>query len=725
MNAFYGYIQFNQTENYADKHKHFIDAVCSAFPSRFPEKRVIEKNNITLIGDFNSSYIADKSLFFSGEIYNKKEIATTLGIASVTSKTDIALVHELILEKGLQAIEIINGQFIIIYVDWEQQKIYFLNDHMGIKQFYYYHNKNIVLFGSEIKFLLAHPNCPKEIDWEISLKQPLPSKVLSSFRSYKTWFKDIHLLPGGSVIQVDVEKKKLITSTYWNHIEQTHYDYSNDNRTASNIMEEYISLLTDAIKIRSNNQGATYSLLSGGLDSSAITALCAKHGPLETFSIITQITYLESTTDICNNLANDLHLKNTQFLIPMHQIVFNTDLWKRWIWRIESPNNHNDSLTKTLLHYAIRKNYPQVKSVLTGTGSDQFNGGLVRWIANDSGTVEENWENFNNAIQEAENHKLVNAEDSVLWECRNFINREYLASIAHKEIEHNSWMFYVNSALYSEVFSLLWDEVRASNYHTHTTHFPFLDFRFVDFIAKVPPQLHKDLFFDKAILRKPLKNILPAYVLNKPKIPSYIAKYDYRPKLFNLLTHNMALVEEAFGNITQSHSVINKPALIKKIQLLQQKPDIHDSDIYEWTNIMRILNLGILEKMAGKNEKDMDIEALVEQPMKISFDNAEKTKLFLESRLSISSNEIDLQKPLIFCENCSLVFDKFNNKSFLSKNNALAFEIESEYIEWKRFLENIDNQQSTQQLLDYLCIPYHTIESFLKIAIEEEILAIA
>ncbi len=662
MNAFFGFIQLNSTETYFDKNKKFVDTVFSKFPKRFSNKKIIEHKNITLVGDVESFYAnqettEEKSLFFIGEIYNKQEIERMLNILSTNNNALLA--YELIMQKGLQAVETINGQFIIIYIDNTQQKIYLLNDQMGVKQLYYYHNKNIFLLGSEIKFLLAHPSCPKALDWKTSLKHPLQYNVLNSFRNYNAWFKDIYLLPEASIIQLDMFTNKMITSTYWNHFKGTHYDYSNDTRTVNDVMNEYIALLIDAIKIRANNSFVNYSLLSGGLDSSAIAALCAKHSPLETFSIITQVTYLEGTTSICNQLAHDLHFKNAQFLIPMHTIVFNADLWKQWIWRMESPDNHTDSLTKTLLHYAIRNNYPQVRAVLTGTGSDQFNGGLVRWIVNDANGPEESWKNFYYAIQDAENHKLIHPDDGLLWGCRDIINREYLTHITHKEkeIEYNSWMFYVNSALYDEDFSLLWDEVRASNYHGHITRFPFLDFRFVDFIAKIPPHLHKDLFFDKTILRNTLKNILPEYVLNNPKAPPYIPEYDYRFKLFNFLTNNIELMEEAFGTIDQAHTVINKPLLFKKIKELQQKPNI-----MEWNNIMKIVNLGLLEKMINKDQEDMNIEALVEKPLEIRFHNKEKTKIFLEKELSIRSREIDVQNPLLFCENCALLFDTLNNK---------------------------------------------------------------
>jgi asparagine synthase (glutamine-hydrolysing) len=404
-------------------------------------------------------------------------------------------------------------------------------------------------------------------------------------------------------------------------------------------------------------------------------------------------------------------------VVPVHRLFFNPELWKQRIWRAESPINHTDSFTKTLLHYAIRKANPKVDAVMTGTGSDQFNGGLVRWMVNDAEQGEDNWENFHKEIIDTENHKLVSRDDEALWGRRNFINREFLLSICDKKVEKNSWMFYVDGALHSQTYSLLWDEVRASGYHGHTTRFPFLDSRFLPFISKIPPRLHKELFFDKAILRTGLKGILPDYVISKPKVPSSIPHYDFRFDLFKFITEkdSRQIVEEALADITQPHSVIDKKELVKRLTKMQKEPEIA-----EWINIMHIINLGLLEKLPYKTEHDMDMESSIGELQEVPFDDPEKTKVFLDKALSVK--KIDLQQPLVFSEGASLLFNKLDNKYFLSKDNKLKFEIEEEYRDWINFLNAIDNRRSIQQILDELKIEYAKIEEFLNMSVEERIL---
>jgi asparagine synthase (glutamine-hydrolysing) len=722
MLAMVGYNMFLNSEDFSEKNKQYIEELFRKFPSSFPSKNNISHTPLYLAGNFE--YLAEAAdqehqLFFNGEIFNYNEIAEGLSFASTKHKNNAALVLALILKKGIEAIKYINGQFLIIYLNKPEKKIYIVNDHFGISQLYYYHNKSIFLFGSELKFLLAHPDCPKAIDWETSLKRPYPN-TFTSYKSYKTWFKEVSLLPEASILSLDMEKGEIKIDNYWNETLDSNYDYGLYNRTAEDVMEEYISLLQDAIKIRVADETVCYSLLSGGLDSSAIALLATKYKPVETFSAITQVTWMEGTTSICRKLSHDLGISNTQFLMPVHRLFFNTELWKQRIWRAESPINHTDSFTKTLLHYAIKKVKPEAKTLLTGTGSDQLNGGLARWMVQDTELKDNNWEQFHNAVLDIENNKLISREDSALWKRRNFINRDFLVSISGNSIEKIPWSIYMDSALHAQAYSLLWDEARASASHGHSTRFPFLDSRFLPFILKIPPRLYKELFFDKSILRVPLKNILPSYVIEKPKMATINPVCDFRFELFNFLTGDdpQKIVEEALGAIDQPHPVINKKVVVQRIKKLQAAPEI-----YEWLEIMYIINLGLLEQLFSKTEKDMDMEDSMKELQEINFEDAEETNLFLEKTLAVEKEIIDLQKPLLFTEGSSLLFDKLSNKYFLSKGNVLKFEIEEQYGDWILFLNAINNRWSVQEILDELKIVYADIEEFLNLSVEEKILA--
>ncbi len=714
MNSFAGII--GQSTN-ADAANLWIDKLGRDFPTHFKAAVRYEDGALCMAGrHFTASALnapGSTRLYFDGELFNTKELSDYSGQSAADAAS---LIHQLILASGLEAVGKINGQFLIVYVDEAARKIYLINDHSGIQQVFYHQADGFLLFASEIKFLLAHPACPAELDWESSLRRPTPVQILSSYINYRTWFKRIELMPEANICAVNTEDGKAALTAYWDALNTVKPDAA-DKRTAEEVMEEYMTLLEDAVRIRAEDSETAHSFLSGGLDSSAICALAAKHRPVDSYSIITQTTCFEDTTAVCHDLAGELHFNNVQFMVPYHEINFDKQLWKQRVWRAESPVNHTDSLTKTMLHYAIAQKNAAVEYVLTGTGSDQYNGGLARYIVNDEDTYAASAASLMRAVKDAETGKLIHRDDTELWKRRHFIRRDYLAGIAGEQIEENTWIYYIKSALHGETYSLLWDEVRAASAHGHSVRFPFLDYRFAEFFAAIPARLNETLFYDKRILREPAKKILPDYVLNKPKAPPYRPEYDFRFKLFSYLTSGEdSLLEEAFGAEDEPHPVIDKKHLYARIAALKQQPEI-----MEWLDVMHLINLGLLEKMAGKTEANMAYEAAI-APQEISFTDPAAAKTYLERRLAIKTKEAWMHEPLAFAEGCSLVEDKRTGALYLSKKNALAYELYEEYADWRAFLYSIDGERSACQILAAQNIPLEAVEEFLLLAAQEQIL---
>jgi len=720
MNNFACIISFDPAAEAAD----YLQKIQHRFPARCSGLRSIGTGPLQGIGRFEASILnaelQNQPLFLDGEIFNLEELARTVNAQEAVKQHAASLLHTLILEKGIDAIAGVNGQFLIIYYDADRQTIHLLSDHAGVQQVFYYQGKDFFLFASDIKFLMAHPQCPAEIDWETSLRRPYPHTVLSNFRSYASWFRDIYLLPEATDCSIRYSDRTVTQRKFWNGL----YDYKlaapDDRRTSADIMEEYMALLDDAVEIRIGDHDKAFSFLSGGLDSSAICALAARHKPLDTYSIINQVTCIEDTTSVCADLGRDLGFGNTQFLIPYHELAFDKRRWMQRIWRTESPVNHNDALTKNMLHYAIGKHDALVPYVLTGTGSDQLNGGLVRWVVNDEETHEQSAEAFLAKVKEAELRHLISRDDDGLWRMRSLVHKDYLADIARSRTESNYWMYYVQSALHGETYSLLWDELRAASAHGRSVRFPFLDYRFVPFIASVPERLHRELFFDKPILRTPSKALLPEYVTTKGKAPSFIPGYDFRFRLFDFLTSGAdSLLEAAFGDRSTPHAVIDKEQLWDRVEALKRKPEI-----YEWQELIGIINLGLLEQMAGKNERDMDFERDMNVPEAISFEDPAAAKATLQKRLSVKTDAEMLALPLKFAEGCALMQDYKTGTMFLAKNNALAYELDDEYVAWKALLQAIDGELSTEHILKGIGADFETVREFYMLALKEQILSL-
>jgi asparagine synthase (glutamine-hydrolysing) len=718
MNNFAGIITYSPSAGIAD----YLQKLRSKFPQRCARMQSASTEGLEAIGHFETSALnasAPGQLYFDGELFNGDDIAASIGATATERQNAATLLHALILKSGVDALSKVNGQFLILYVDAAQKIIRLLTDHSGVQQVFYHQGADFFIFASDIRFLLAHPQCPSQIDWESSLRRPRGYTVMHSYRSYSTWFKEIKLLPEAVECSINYREKKVSQRRFWNGL----YDYAppsaSDKRKAGDVMEEYMALLEDAVRIRTRDAGDAHSFLSGGLDSSVICAMAAKGRPLHSYSIVTQTTVLEDTTSVCHKLAGDLGFSNEQFLIPYHELVYDKQRWKSRIWRTESPVNHTDALTKNLLHYAISNHHPEVPYVLTGTGSDQYNGGLVRWVMADEDSEARSAETFLKKVKDAGLQQFAGRDEDTYWRLRNVVRPEFIAESAGGKLQSNYWMYYAQSALHSETYSLLWDELRAASAHGRSVRFPFLDYRFAQFFASVPEQLHKELFYDKQILRVPARKLLPSYVTEKAKAPAFIPGYDLRFSLFNSLTSGPdSLLEQAFGGRSMQHPVIDIEQLWARVEAMKQQPEI-----YEWQELIQIINLGLLEQLAGQDEASLHFEREMEAPELIRFDKPAETKRSLEKRLAVKTEAELLAQPLQFAGGCGLMQDYKTGTLFLSKNNTLAYELDEEYAEWIALLKAIDGAKSTQQLLAETAGTFEDIREFFTLAMKEQLLS--
>ena len=715
MHQFFGILRSN-IAFLQEAHRECWNTLARKFPSAFGNAAAFNSEQLEIWGDVLHVAGAGRSdLYFCGEIYD-------IGLPP-TGATPLQQVETLLAQidsKGLHAaVSALNGRFMICYLDHIRLQAHVLTDHSGIQQIYYYQGKDFLLFGSEIKYLLNHPLCPKQIDWYHSLLRPLPFEVLDGERDYHSWFKDIYLLEEAGDLSLDLQTGAYTKRCYWDPYASN--PAPDDTRGAKQVMDEYIQLLEDAVRIRIQDGDTAYSFLSGGLDSSIICALAARIKPLETFSVITQTTMLEDTSGACFLLSRDLGFNNMQAVVPYHRIVFNRDLWKKQIWRAESPFNHTDSLTKTLLHDAIRRRHPNIMYTLTGTGSDQLNGGLTRWIVNDAGNATENWSNLIGKVAEAEHRHHLPERVRTLWESRAYLNRDFIAGISGRPLESNTWMFYVKSNVHINRFELLWDENHAAASHGHSARFPFLDHRFLPFIAGIPQHLHPELFCDKQILRLPAAAYLPKGIFDKPKAPANTGRYDHRFEMYRFLIgpDKLDLLEEALGPLQEPHPVIDKKAFLAGLQHLTQKPDYG-----AWQYFLHVLNLGLLEKLHAQDEASLRYEDEVEPLIEIITELSPPTKARICRELDIAPEEELLQKPLQFAPGCSLVTEHPGGTVYINKNEMLVYELNDENPLWRNFLFAINNNRSAAEILGALGADFTGIREYFYLCLEENILLI-
>jgi asparagine synthase (glutamine-hydrolysing) len=217
-------------------------------------------------------------IVFNGEIYNFVELRAELESFGHKFKTrsDTEVIVHAYEQWGADCVRRFNGMFAFALWDGHKRELFLARDHLGIKPLYHVTIGSKLVFASEIKCLLLHPGCPRELDPE-SLAE------LFTFRyvpSPKTLFKGIAKVPPGYAMHCARTGVKV--NRFWDWIPK----HREDAREPE-LIEEYQSLLEDAVKLQLRSDVPLGLFLSSGVDSGALLAIMRNYssGPVQTFTI--------------------------------------------------------------------------------------------------------------------------------------------------------------------------------------------------------------------------------------------------------------------------------------------------------------------------------------------------------------------------------------------------------------------------------------------------------
>lgn len=224
----------------------------------------------------------DYIITYNGELYNTEDIRKELLFKGYTfrghSDTEVLLLSYL--EWGEQCVQYLNGIFAFGIWDSRKETLFLARDRLGVKPLFYNLKRHALIFGSELKALLAHPAIHPEIDnqglAEIFMISPARTPGYGVF-------KNVHELKPAHCLLIGRENTKI-----WQYWQLEQRDHKDDFATT---VEKVRFLVTDAITRQLVSDVPLGTLLSGGLDSSAITALAAnnlkkeKNQILSTFSV--------------------------------------------------------------------------------------------------------------------------------------------------------------------------------------------------------------------------------------------------------------------------------------------------------------------------------------------------------------------------------------------------------------------------------------------------------
>jgi asparagine synthase (glutamine-hydrolysing) len=219
-------------------------------------------------------------LVFNGEIYNFRELRPELEAKghAFRTKCDTEVIVHLYEEYGPDCVRRLNGMFAFAVWDTKAQNLFVARDRLGKKPLYYVDTGRQLLFASELKALLQHPACPRELD---------PGAV-SKYLAYEyvpaphTIFKGMRKLPAGH--SLTWKEGRVTVDRYWDIT----FKANRAGRKEADYAAELHERLKEAVRLRLVSDVPLGVFLSGGIDSSSVVALMAELVPpeqIKTFSI--------------------------------------------------------------------------------------------------------------------------------------------------------------------------------------------------------------------------------------------------------------------------------------------------------------------------------------------------------------------------------------------------------------------------------------------------------
>jgi asparagine synthase (glutamine-hydrolysing) len=304
---------------------------------------------------------------FNGEIYNFVELRAELEAFGHRFKTrsDTEVIVHAYEQWGRDCVGRFNGMFAFALWDSRRRELFIARDHLGIKPLYYTNAGTQVIFGSEIKALLESPACPRSVDVR-SLAELFTFRYVPSPR---TMFEGIYKLPPGH--RMVISSRGVEVERFWNWIpgEPT-------KKSEAELIEEYQSLLEDAVRLQLRSDVPLGLFLSSGIDSGVLLAIMSQYssGPVRAFTIGFEGGEAANEVDDARELARMFGAQHEFMMVTPGDYERYYD---RYLWDLEEPVGNE---TAAAFYFVSKITSSQVKVALTGQGADEPWAGYDRYL---------------------------------------------------------------------------------------------------------------------------------------------------------------------------------------------------------------------------------------------------------------------------------------------------------------------------------------------------------
>lgn len=492
------------------------------------------------------------SITFNGEIYNHIELRAQLKSKGYQfqSHSDTEVILYMYAEYGPECVKQFNGQWAFAIHDQRQQHIFLSRDRMGIRPLVYTQAPSRFIFASEIKALFTLPDVERKTDLTalnqlFTFWSPLPPR---------TFFDNVfELPPAHSMI---VKNGQIKIWQYWN----LDYSPNEENRSLDDWADELRALLINATQLRLRADVPVGAYLSGGLDSSVTAAIIRNYtnAPLNTFSVVfNDQEYDESRYQ--QEMIQELGTEHQTVSCSYEDIG---RVFPKMIQHSEKPVLRTAPAPMYLLSQLVHNN--QFKVVMTGEGADEILGGydlfketkIRRFWSRQSDSkirplllkrlypymknLQAQSPAYLKAFFNIRPEELDNPFFSHLprWELTSKLKTFFSDDVKQQLINDNplsefsdqlpeqfsQWPSFCQ-AQYLETVNLMPGYILSSQGdrmamgNSVEGRFPFLDYRVVEFAARIPIRFKMNGLNEKYLLKYAMRDLIPESIRKRPKQP--------------------------------------------------------------------------------------------------------------------------------------------------------------------------------------------------------------
>jgi asparagine synthase (glutamine-hydrolysing) len=461
-------------------------------------------------------------LVYSGEVYNFTELRDELFALGerFSTSSDTEVVLRGYLQWGDAVADRLNGMYAFAIWDARHRKLVMIRDRMGIKPFYFYPTADGVLFGSEPKAILANPIAKRVVDAEGLREMLLPIKT----PKLAIWKGMREVEPGTIVI---VDESGVRERTYWRLESRLHTD---DQETTVRRVRE---LLDDIVRRQLVADVPKCVLLSGGLDSSSVTALSARHlsVPVRSFSVDFAGQADNFTPDqlrpswdspYAREVSKHVGSQHAEIVLDADDLA-NPDIRRAVIAARDVPAGFGDLDTSLYLLFKEIRRHSTV--ALSGESSDEIFGGYQQF--------------HDPAIQHADDFPWLPAMGLMKGDTARMFTDPLRSAVDLETYKRERYTEAVSEVARVDGEDDFTHRMRVMSY-LHLTRFvrmlldrkdrmsmavglevrvPFCDHRLVEYVYNTPWSLKTFDGREKSLLRGAMRDLLPESVVQRVKAP--------------------------------------------------------------------------------------------------------------------------------------------------------------------------------------------------------------